>query len=213
MGQKVNPTSLRLGGITSWHSNWYSDTNSLELLHEDLQIRHYLRSVYDRNGFISGIAKIERSLSQIIINLPVTEPLNFMGEKSSKKKNIINVDVNKVREVIEQIAGLPVSLSVQTVECHESAYLLAKDFALKMESRMPFSVLLKRYIKYAISAGKINGIKIQCSGRLNGEDIARTEWVKEGEIPLHTIKADIDYGFANAYTIYGVTGIKVWICR
>lgn len=213
MGQKVNPTSLRLGITSNWHSDWYSDTNAQQLLHEDIQIQSYLRSIYDRHGYIAGTAKIQRSLSEIKVNLPVAEPLDFMGDKGARKRSLASISVENIGKVLEKITGLQAALSIETFEQYNSAHLLARDLAQKMESRMPFATLLKKATKYVITSNEVKGVKIQCSGRLNGEDIARTEWVKEGEIPLHTISAKIDYGFSSGYTMYGVTGVKVWICR
>lgn len=213
MGQKVNPTSLRLGITKSWQSNWYSETNLTDILHEDLYIRKYLDTVYKRKGFITGLAQIERSLTCTSIKLPVSEPLNLSKESVTRKVSTSAVDTEKLKKVLEEITSFPVSLCIQNVDPSSSAVILSKDIALKLEQRLPFSPLMKRYMKYATSSSDVKGVKIQCSGRLNGEDIARTEWVKEGQIPLHTLSSNIEYGFSSSYTVYGVIGIKIWICR
>lgn len=212
MGQKINPISLRLGINRWWDSQWHSKLNYTELVHEDLQIRTYLQTIYEKASFLVGECKIDRSLTKTLITLSIAKPTDFSGDFISKHKEK-KIDIEKLQQSLEKITKGPISLVVQERNCYESALLLAKDIAKKMEARQPFAMILKRSVKYSLNSGSINGIKIQCSGRLNGEDIARTEWVKEGEIPLHTLSANIDYAQANAYTIYGVCGIKVWISR
>lgn len=205
MGQKVNPISFRLGINRSWDSNWHSSANYTGLIHEDLQIKQYLQSVYEKAGFLFGNCKIYRSSQKINIFIEISEPIK-------KRKSI--VDINQVQTTLENVTKGSVSLLINEVPTNSSAILLAKEIAQKLEERSPFGIVLKKSIQSVMDyrERKALGIKIQCSGRLNGEDIARTEWVKEGQVPLHTLDATIDYASARAYTVYGVCGIKVWIC-
>lgn len=214
MGQKINPVSLRLGINRPWNSDWFSSHHYSHLLHEDIQIRKYLEAVYEKTGLLIGDCKIQRSVNNCSIELALAKPTDLFGEKEDKIKfNRDKVNIEKIKETLEKITNSSIYLSLRETNIYENATFLAKDIAKKMENRLPYAVVLKKTMKYALSSGTINGIKISCSGRLNGEDIARTEWIKEGEIPLHTIKANIDYGYAAAYTIYGVCGIKVWISK
>lgn len=205
MGQKVNPIAFRLGVNRSWNSNWHSFSNFTELLHEDLQITKYLEVVYEKAGFLVGGCKIERSSQKIHLLLTISEPM--------KKRNT-SVNVDQVQKTLEKITKASVSLSIHEVPTASNAMLLAKDIARQLEERSPFGMVLKRAMQSVMESKtrKVLGVKIQCSGRLNGEDIARTEWVKEGQVPLHTFDAHFDYAASRAYTIYGVCGVKVWIC-
>lgn len=213
MGQKINPISFRLGITKSWRSEWYSRYNYHHLIHEDLQIRKYLETVFEKTDLLVGNCKIQRSINGCNIELLLAKPTDLFGDKEDRiKSNLNKLNMIKIKETLEKMTNNSISLSVRETNPYENALFLAKDIANKLENRLPFAVVLKKTMKYALSSGTIKGIKIACSGRLNGEDIARTEWVKEGEIPLHTIEANIDYGFSPAYTIYGVCGVKVWIC-
>lgn len=215
MGQKVNPISFRLGINRSWNSVWHSTSNYADLLHEDLGINKYLQSVYERAGFLVGDCVIKRNSQKVSIILTISEAI---------KKRSRNIDTVQIQHNLERLTKGSVSLLVNEVATTSNAILLAKDIARKLEERNPFGIVLKKAMQTAMQSTsaqsirsskderKILGIKIQCSGRLNGEDIARTEWVKEGQVPLHTLDASIDYASARAYTIYGVCGIKVWIC-
>lgn len=220
MGQKINPISLRLGINRTWDSRWHSQNQYKNLLHEDLQIRKYLEAVYEKAGLIVGGCSIERSVKDVYIKLSIGE-LTDLQESLTRKsasddqklKQLNKINLEKVQETIQYIVQAPVNLEVTKIDATTSALLLAKDIAKKLEQRQPFGTILKRTLRQARNESSISGIKIQCSGRLNGEDIARTEWVKEGEIPLQTLNAKIDYGYARSYTIYGVCGIKVWLCK
>lgn len=205
MGQKVNPISFRIGVNRTWNSQWHSASDYTGLLHEDLMIQKYLESVYERSGVFVGKCTIQRRAQQIHISLMISEPV---------KKRQQPVDLTKIKETLEKLTKGSISLQIHEVPIVSSALLLAKEIAKKLEERTPFASVLKKSVQAAMESkqAKISGIKIQCSGRLNGEEIARTEWVKEGQVPLHTLDANIDYASARAYTIYGVCGIKVWIC-
>jgi|LakWasMet32_HOW6_FD_contig_123_1245_length_6929_multi_2_in_0_out_0_2 small subunit ribosomal protein S3 len=205
MGQKVNPISFRLGVNRSWNSRWHSHTNYTQLIHEDLQIQKYLEAVYEKTGVLVGGCTIQRNPQRISIFLTLSEQV--------KKRNQ-SVDISAVQSTLEKMTRGSVSLLINEVPTTSNAMLLAKDIARQLEERSPFAVVLKKAMQSVMDSKtrKVLGIKIQCSGRLNGEDIARTEWVKEGQVPLHTLDASIDYAAARAYTIYGVCGIKVWIC-
>lgn len=205
MGQKVNPISFRLGVNRSWNSRWHSHTNYTRLIHQDLQIQKYLETVYEKTGVLVGECTIQRNPQRIHISLTLSEPV---------KKRQKTIDSVRVQKTLEEMTQGCVSLLINEVPITSNAMLLAKDIARQLEERSPFAVVLKKSMQSAMESKtkKALGIKIQCSGRLNGEDIARTEWVKEGQVPLHTLDASIDYAAARAYTIYGVCGIKVWIC-
>nr|YP_007890487.1 ribosomal protein S3 [Andalucia godoyi]AGH23981.1 ribosomal protein S3 [Andalucia godoyi] len=203
MGQKVNPISFRLGINRSWNSQWHSGTHYAELFHQDLQIQHYLESVYQRSGVLVGDCQISRHPQQVQISLMISEAVRKKG---------IAVDAQKVQLTLEKLTKSSVSFSVQEVSIWNHASLLAKEIGRQMEERQPFGILLKKAIQSAMNSANVEGIKVQCSGRLNGEEIARTEWLKEGRVPLHTLNAKIDYASSRAYTIYGVCGIKVWLC-
>lgn len=220
MGQKINPLSLRLGINRAWDSRWHTQNHYKNLLHEDLQIRKYLEAIYEKAGLLVGECTIERSVNDVKILLSIAEmsdAQDFQARKAnhedSKLRQLSKVNLDKIKETIEQIIEAPVNLQITKVDPISSALILAKDIAKKLEQRQPFGMVLKRVLRQARNETHISGIKIQCSGRLNGEDIARTEWVKEGAVPLQTINAKIDYGSARSYTIYGVCGIKVWLCK
>lgn len=204
MGQKVNPISFRLGVNRTWNSEWHTGTHYGHLFHQDVQIQHYLESVYERSGVLVGKCKIVRHAQRMEISLEVSEPVR-------KKTHV--VDAEKVKATLEKLTKTLVSFRVEEMPIAIHADLLAKQIARQLEERQPFGMLLKKSIQSAMSSSQVEGIKVQCSGRLNGEDIARTEWLKEGRVPLHTLDAKMDYGCARAYTIYGVCGVKVWICR
>lgn len=211
MGQKVNPIGLRIGINKNWDSVWFADKrNYAKFLHEDLAIKRLIQkysfSSDERNKKVSGdISRIEilRKPDKVTVIIHTSKPGIVIGVDS---KNI-----SELTKKISKIVSTKVEIKLKEVKKPEiNASLVAANIAKQIVNRIPFRRAMKRAIADAKKMN-IGGIKVQCSGRLGGADIARTEWYKEGRIPLHTLRADIDYGTANALTTYGITGIKVWI--
>lgn len=201
MGQKVNPIGLRLGYIKKWQSIWYTDKKYSEVLHEDLQIRKYLK----KKLYHAGIAKveIERAASKAKVNIYSARPGIIIGKKGS--------EIEKLKTEIEKFSPSEIIINILEVRKPEvEAQLVAENVAMQLEKRVAFRRAMKKCVGYALKFGA-KGIKIACSGRLGGAEIARSEWYREGRVPLHTLRADIDYGFAEAHTAYGLIGIKVFI--
>lgn len=203
MGQKVNPIGLRLGIIRGWESNWFGGKEFGEKLAEDNKIRQYLRARIPRGG-ISKIL-IERMLKRIIITVHTSRPGIVIGKGGS--------EVDKLKEEIKKLTKKDVQINIFEVKRPElDAALVGQSIAQQIEGRVNF----KRAIKMAIGSSMrmgAQGVKVMVSGRLNGAEIARSEWYREGRVPLSTLRADIDYGFAEAATTYGKIGIKVWIFK
>ncbi len=204
MGQKVNPNVMRLGIIKIWNSNWISAKRDFPLiLYNDYLVRKYLMKKLYR-ALVSKII-IERPAKSIKITIYTARPGIVIGKKGE--------DVDKLRQEIKLITGVPTQINIFEVRNPElDAFLISCNIATQLERRIMFRRVMKRVISNAVRLG-VKGIKIKISGRLGGTEIARKEWYKEGRIPLHTIRADIDYGFKEAYTNYGVIGIKVWIFK
>jgi small subunit ribosomal protein S3 len=204
MGQKVHPIGMRLGIIKDWSSTWYAGSkNYAEFLHTDLQVRDYLRKKL-ANASVSRI-QIERPASNARIVIHTARPGIVIGKKGE--------DIERLRMAISAMMGVPATVSVEEIRKPElDAYLVAESVAQQIERRIMFRRAMKRAVTNTMRLGAL-GIKINVSGRLNGAEIARSEWYREGRVPLHTLRADIDYGFAEAYTTYGVIGIKVWIFK
>ncbi len=203
MGQKVNPIGIRVGIIRDWDARWYADDkNYVDLLHEDFKVRKFVKTKL----FDSGIARIiiERTgNTKIKVTIHTAKPGIVIGRNGS----VIEV----LRGELEKLTGKSVSISVVEVKHPEAnAQLIAESIAQALENRVAYRRAMKQHIQRATKAGA-QGIKVSCAGRLAGADIARTEWVTEGKVPLHTLRADIDYGFYEADTTYGKIGIKVWI--
>ena len=214
MGQKVNPNGLRLGIIKTWDSIWYVDKkNYAKSLHEDLRIRKYIMSF--NYGIEKGKGKAKTSGAEIskiqIFRKPdrVTIVIN-----TSRPGVVIGVDGKIIQEITKRVAEITsskVDVKIKEIKRPEiNATLIAENVAKQIEGRFPFRRIMKKAITDAKKAG-VSGIKIQCSGRLGGADMARTEWYRDGRIPLHTLRADIEYGTATAFTTYGTTGVKVWV--
>lgn len=203
MGQKVNPIGIRLGIVRGWESNWYGGSNFAEKLAEDDRIRKYL-AVRIPKGGISKVV-IERTLKRIIITIQTARPGIVIGKGGQ--------EVDKIKEEIKKITRKDVQINIFEIKRPElDAKLVGESIAQQIEGRVSF----KRAIKMAIASSMrmgAQGIKIMVSGRLNGAEMARTEQYKEGRIPLHTFRADIDYALSEALTVYGKIGIKVWIFR
>jgi len=204
LGQKVNPIGLRLGIVKDWQSRWFSEDKYRDFLLEDLKIRRYIKEKLYRAG-ISQI-NIERLANQLKIVIKTARPGIVIGRKGS--------EVEKLRQEIQDMVGNKnIQISVEEVPVPEiDAQLVAENIAFQIERRISYRRAMKQAIARALRMGA-KGIKISCSGRLGGAEIAREEWYREGRLPLHTLRADIDYGFAEALTTYGKIGVKVWIFK
>ena len=204
MGQKVNPIGLRLGIIRDWTARWYSGSKGYTAnLYSDLMLRERLKQRL-ANAAVSQIV-IERPAQRINITVHTARPGIVIGKKGE--------DIEKLRQELTRMAGVPVQLAVEEVRQPElDAQLVAENVAQQLEKRIMFRRAMRRAVTNAMRL-RAQGIKIMCAGRLNGAEIARTEWYREGRVPLHTLRADIDYGFAEAHTTYGAIGVKVWIFK
>ncbi len=204
MGQKISPTGFRLGIAADWNSKWFADTRHFpDFLETDLKVRAFLRKKL-ANASVSRI-QIERPARTAYITIHTARPGVVIGKKGE--------DIEAVRKQISDMMGIPVHLNVEEIRKPElDARLVAEGVAQQLERRIMFRRAMKRAVTNAMRLGA-QGIKIHVAGRLNGAEIARSEWYREGRVPLHTLRADIDYGFAEAKTTYGVIGIKVWIFK
>lgn len=204
MGQKVNPTGFRLGIIKDWTSTWYAGTKDYSrYLLQDLAVREFLRKKL-ASASVSRI-QIARPANNAKVTIHTARPGIVIGKKGE--------DIERLRAEISAMLGVPAMVSVEEIRKPElDAYLVAESVAQQIERRIMFRRAMKRAVTNTMRLGA-QGIKICLAGRLNGSEIARTEWVREGRVPLHTLRADIDYGFAQAMTTYGVIGVKVWIFK
>ena len=204
MGQKVHPTGIRLGIIKDWTSTWYADTRDYaEYLLTDLEIRSYLRNKLSHASV--GRIQIERPANNARVIIHTARPGIVIGKKGE--------DIEKLRFEISNIMGVPATVSVEEIRKPElDAFLVAESVAQQIERRIMFRRAMKRAVTNTMRLGAL-GMKINVSGRLNGAEIARSEWYREGRVPLHTLRADIDYGTAESNTTYGVIGVKVWIFK
>lgn len=204
MGQKVNPVGIRLGIVRDWASRWYASSKEFsDTLHADLKVRKFLNKHLAQAG-ISRV-QIDRPARNAKVTIHAARPGIIIG-KSGK-------DVEPLRKQISEIVNVPVHVTIEEVRKPEiDAKLVAEAAAQQLERRVMFRRVMKRAVTTALRAGAL-GIKISVSGRLGGSEIARTEWYREGRVPLQTFRADIDYALAEAYTTYGVIGVKVWIFK
>ena len=203
MGQKVNPVGLRVGINRTWDSRWFADRNYADLLHEDLKLRKYLEDRLKQAG-VSKII-IERPAGRARVTIHTARPGVVIGKKGA--------DIEKLRRELQTRIGKDVALNIVEIRKPElDAKLVAENIAQQLERRVAFRRAMKRAVQSAIRMGA-EGIRINCAGRLGGAEIARTEWYREGRVPLHTLRADIDYATAEGHTTYGVCGIKVWIFK
>ncbi|WP_027857449.1 30S ribosomal protein S3 [Marinobacterium jannaschii] len=204
MGQKVHPTGIRLGVVKDHTSVWYADKSEYaSKLLNDLQVREYLEGQL-KNASVSRI-EIERPAQNAKITIHTARPGIVIGKKGE--------DVEKLRNAVSQMMGVPVHINIEEVRKPElDAKLVAQSVASQLERRVMFRRATKRAVQNAMRLGA-KGIKVQVSGRLGGAEIARTEWYREGRVPLHTLRADIDYATYEAHTTYGVIGVKVWIFK
>jgi len=204
MGQKVNPVGLRLGIVTEWTSKWYADSKDYaDLLNNDIEIRDYLRKRLSQAS-ISRI-QIDRPAKNAHITIHTARPGIVIGKKGE--------DIDSLRTELSRRMGIPVHVSVEEIRKPElDARLVAESITQQLERRVMFRRAMKRAVQTSMRLGA-EGVKVHISGRLNGAEIARSEWYREGRVPLHTLRADIDFGIAEARTTYGVIGVKVWIFK
>ena len=203
MGQKVNPIGLRLNIIRSWESTWYADRDYAKYFLEDQEIRKYLKKRLYHAG-ISSI-KIARTGEKVRIRLHTARPGIVIGRKGS--------EIEALKGELDKVTGRDCVLDIQEVRRPEAdAQLVAENVALQLERRIAFRRAMKKSVNMALKFGA-KGIKIACSGRLGGAEMSRREWYREGRVPLHTLRADVDYGVAEAKTTYGIIGVKVWIFK
>lgn len=203
MGQKVNPIGFRLGVIKTWDSKWYAEADYAKNLHEDLKIRAFLK----KRLYSAGISKIEieRAANKTKINIHAARPGLIIGKKGA--------EVELLKKDLALITSKEVFININEVRKPElDAQLVAENVALQLERRIAFRRAMKKSVTSSLKFGA-KGIRITCSGRLGGAEMSRTEWYREGRVPLHTLRADIDYGFAEAKTTYGIIGVKVLIFK
>ena len=203
MGQKVNPIGFRLGIIKMWDSRWYAKADYAKLLHEDLKLRAFLK----KRLYNSGVSKIEieRAANKAKINIFTARPGLIIGKKGS--------EVETLKKELAKLTDKEIFLNIQEVRKPElDAQLVAENVALQLERRIAFRRAMKKSVTSALKFGA-KGIRITCAGRLGGAEMSRTEWYREGRVPLHTLRADIDYGVAEAKTTYGILGVKVLIFK
>ncbi len=204
MGQKVHPIGIRLGIVKDWTSTWYADSKDYsEFLHIDLKVREYLQKKLE-SASVSRI-QIERPANNARIIIHTARPGIVIGKKGE--------DIDRLRIAVSKMMGVPAQVSVEEIRKPElDATLVAQNVASQLERRIMYRRAMKRAVTNTMRLGA-EGIKINLAGRLNGAEIARSEWYREGRVPLHTLRADIDYGVAEANTTYGIIGIKVWIFK
>jgi small subunit ribosomal protein S3 len=203
LGQKTNPIGNRLGIIKTWDSRWFAKKNYVSFLHEDLKIRNLIKG----NLFHAGVARIEmeRAGQKIRVIIHTARPGIIIGKKGA--------EVDKLKKDLESYTGKQVAIDIKEIRKPElDAQLVAENIALQLEKRVAFRKAMKKAVASARRFGAL-GIKVSCAGRLAGAEIARSEWYREGRVPLHTFRADIDYGITEAKTTYGRLGVKVWIYK
>ena len=203
MGQKVNPIGLRLGIVKTWNSCWYADKEYKQFLHEDLRLKKFLK----KKMYHAGISKIEieRAAKRIRVNIFAARPGIIIGKKGS--------EIEALKKELAKLVKGEIFININEVKRPETdAQLIAENVGLQLERRVAFRRAIKRSVGMAMKLG-VQGIKIAVAGRLGGAEIARTEWTRDGRVPLHTLRADIDYGVAESNTTYGIIGVKVWVFK
>lgn len=203
MGHKVHPKIFRMGVTESWDSKWYADHDYTNLLHEDIKIKKFIKS----RVYHAGISKIEieRASNKAKINIHTARPGIVIGKKGA--------EIEKLKEELSRLTAGEIYLNIHEVRRPDlDAQLVAENIALQLERRVAFRRAMKESVSRAMRMGA-QGIRVQCGGRLGGNEIARTEWYRDGRVPLHTLRADVNYGLAEAHTTYGLIGVKVWIFR
>jgi len=203
MGQKVNPIGMRVGINRTWDSLWFADKDYATQLHEDIAIRKLIKTLLNAAGVSKVI--IRRTGKIIVVEIHTARPGVVIGKKGA--------DIEKIKQSVGKITKSEVNINIVEVRKPEiDATLIAENIAQQLERRVAFRRAMKRAVQSALRFGAL-GIRINCSGRLGGAEIARMEWYREGRVPLHTLRADIDYGTARANTTYGVIGLKVWVFK
>jgi small subunit ribosomal protein S3 len=203
MGQKVNPVGFRLLNSKNWESVWYDKRNYAKKLIGDVLIRNFIKKNYSHCGI--GNIIIERPSDKINLIIKTSKPGVLIGKKG--------FDIERINQAVEKIAGSKVEVKIMEIDKPDTnSSVVAQNIAKQLENRAAFKKVMKKSMQSAMKYGAL-GIKVSCSGRLAGAEIARTEWYKEGSIPLHTLRCNIDYATASAYTTYGVIGVKVWIYK
>jgi small subunit ribosomal protein S3 len=203
MGQKTHPKGFRVGVIDNWDSRWFASRDYAELLHEDVRVRRFLK----KRLYHAGIARIEveRAANKAKVNIHTARPGIVIGKKGA--------EIEKLKGELNRLMGKETYINIIEVRRPDiDAQLVGENVALQLERRVAFRRAMKEAVARAMRMGA-QGVRIQCSGRLGGAEIARREWYREGRVPLHTLRADISYGFAEAKTTYGIIGIKAWIMR
>jgi len=203
MGQKVHPVGFRLGVIRTWDSKWFEEKNYAQWLHEDIKIRDFVKQSLNHAG-VSRV-EIERAANKVKVNVHTARPGIVIGKRGA--------GIETVKKDLQKYTKNEVFLNIVEVRKAEvDAQLVAENIATQLERRIAFRRAMKKAIQTAMKFGA-KGIRVACSGRLGGAEMARYEWYREGRVPLHTLRADIDYGYAIGKTTYGTIGCKVWICR
>ena len=203
MGQKVHPTGFRLGFNKTWRSRWYAEKDYANLLHEDIKLKRELKKRFAHAG-VSRV-DIERAANKLKISIYTSRPGIIIGRKGQ--------EVDKLKQEVQKKTGKEVFINIQEILKPElDAQLVSESVALQLEKRIAFRRAMRKTVEESIRFGA-QGIKVKISGRLNGAEIARSEWHLQGQLPLHTLRADVDYGLAEAHTTFGVIGVKVWIYR
>jgi small subunit ribosomal protein S3 len=204
MGQKINPHGFRLGITTDWKSRWYADKQYAEYVKEDVQIRKLLATGMERAG-ISKV-EIERTRDRVRVDIHTARPGIVIGRRGA--------EADRIRAELEKLTKKQVQLNILEVKNPESdAQLVAQGVAEQLSNRVAFRRAMRKAIQSAMRSPNVKGIRVQCSGRLGGAEMSRSEFYREGRVPLHTLRADIDYARATAVTTYGAIGVKVWIFR
>lgn len=203
MGQKVHPTGFRLGTTKTWDTRWYADRAFADLLNEDIRLRAWLKKRLS-HASVSKVV-IERPAKKARINIHTARPGIVIGKKGA--------DIEKLKQDLRKVSSNDVQINIVEVRKPEAdAQLIAENVSQQLVRRVAFRRAMKRAVTSAMRLGA-KGIRINCAGRLGGGEIARTEWYREGRVPLHTLRADIDYGLAEAQTTYGIIGVKVWVFK
>ncbi len=203
MGQKVNPISFRLGSLKNWEGKWFGEKDFARSFHEDLKIRRYIIGKL-KHAAISSV-EVERAAQRVTVNVFTARPGIIIGRRGS--------EVDKLKNDLQKLTKKQIYINIQEIKQADlEAQLVAENVALQLERRIAFRRAMRQAVSLAMRMGA-KGIKIACAGRLGGHEMGRREWYKEGRIPLHTIRADIGYGFTEARTTYGKIGVKVWIFR
>ena len=204
MGQKVNPYGFRLGVTTDWKSRWFADKLYKDYIGEDVKIRRMMSKGLERAG-ISKV-EIERTRNRVRVDIHTARPGIVIGRRGA--------EADRIRGELEKLTGKQVQLNILEVKSPESdAQLVAQGVAEQLSSRVSFRRAMRKAMQSALKSPGVKGIRVQCSGRLGGAEMSRSEFYREGRVPLHTLRADIDYGLATAHTTYGTIGVKVWVFK